>query len=221
MIRAVAFDVFQTCFSVEPLRPRVVALGLPPDAIELWFAHTLRDGFALAAANAFQPFQFVARAALESLLAAKKRPIDRAAVDAAMAGFADLTPLADVGPALTLLRQRQVPAFALSNGSAESTLNLFRAAKLDGLLAGVISIDDVRLWKPRAEVYLHAARVANVDAGSLALVAAHAWDVHGAQQAGCVGAFVPRAEPRFSNAFGRPDHAAESLVTLCEQLLGV
>lgn len=218
-IRAVAFDVFQTLFSFEPLRPRVVALGLPPDALELWFAHTLRDGFALAAADAYQPFQAVAREALESLLAAKGKPIDPSAVDATMAGFGELTAHADVGPALTAVRQRQVPAYALSNGSRESTLHLLRQAKLEAYFAGVISIDDVQLWKPRREVYLHAAKVAAVEPATLALVAAHAWDVHGARAAGCVGAFVPRTEPRFPASLGAPDVTGATLVDVCDQLL--
>ena len=219
MVRAIAFDVFQTLFSLEPLRPRIVALGLPADALELWFAHTLRDGFALAAAGEYASFQAIARDALEGLLAAKKRPIDSATVDATMAGFDELTAHADVGPALTLVRQRQVPAYCLSNGSRASTEGLLRRAKLEAYVAGVISVDDVRAWKPRREVYLHAASVARVAPGELALVAAHAWDVQGAQRAGCVGAFIARTEPQYPAALGTPDVSGKSLVVACERLL--
>lgn len=34
-LRAVAFDVLETLFSLEPLRPRLVAAGLPREALEL------------------------------------------------------------------------------------------------------------------------------------------------------------------------------------------
>ena len=47
----VAFDVIETLFSLEPLRARFEQAQLPPDALELWFAKTLRDGFALASAS--------------------------------------------------------------------------------------------------------------------------------------------------------------------------
>ena len=49
--QAVAFDVMGTLFPLDPLREPLVGLGLPPQALEIWFARTLRDGFALAAAG--------------------------------------------------------------------------------------------------------------------------------------------------------------------------
>lgn len=65
----VAFDVIETLFSMEPLRTRFQEAQLPPDKLELWFAKILRDGFALAAADVFQPFQQVAAGTLAVLLA--------------------------------------------------------------------------------------------------------------------------------------------------------
>ena len=62
---AIAFDVIETCFSLESLRPRLQALGLKnDDALELWFARMLRDAFALAAADRYRPFKDVAAGAL-------------------------------------------------------------------------------------------------------------------------------------------------------------
>jgi hypothetical protein len=70
----VAFDVIGTLFPLDPLREPLVGLGLPPQALEVWFARTLRDGFALAASGAFRPFAEVATGTLVGLLAEHGRP---------------------------------------------------------------------------------------------------------------------------------------------------
>lgn len=65
----VAFDMIGTTFSLEPLRERLTALGLAPGALETWFASGLRDAFALAASDGFEPFRTVLDGALEQVLA--------------------------------------------------------------------------------------------------------------------------------------------------------
>ena len=38
----IAFDIIDTCFSLELPRQRLIELGTPTYALELWFAQTLR-----------------------------------------------------------------------------------------------------------------------------------------------------------------------------------
>src|SRR4051794_3554457 len=76
----VAFDVIGTLFPHDPLREPLVGLGLPPQALEIWFARTLRDGFSLAASGAYRPFTEVATGTLEGLLAEHGRPDDPSGV---------------------------------------------------------------------------------------------------------------------------------------------
>lgn len=49
---------------------------------------------------------------------------------------------------------------ALSNGASAATWSLLKAERLDALVEHVASVEDVQLFKPRREVYDHAARVA-------------------------------------------------------------
>lgn len=63
--KVVAFDIIGTVFSLEPVREEAVRLGLPPRALELWFTIGLRDAFAMAAADTFEPFKSVLKDALE------------------------------------------------------------------------------------------------------------------------------------------------------------
>lgn len=219
--RAVAFDVLQTLFSLEPLRARLQAAGLKPEALELWFAKTLRDGFALAAADSYRPFREVASATLEVLLSDQGQPPDPAEIDGVLQGFAELPPEPDVPPAFARLREQGVRILALTNGSSDTTRAALRKAGLEHHVEQVLSIEDVKRWKPRREVYLHAAQVAGVRPADLALVAAHAWDVHGAKRAGLIAGWVRRQEGRFSPAMEPPDVRGETLVEVCDALLAL
>lgn len=217
--QVVAFDVVETLFSLEPMRERLRGLGLADDALELWFARLLRNAFALDASGTFRPFGQVARATLEGMLAENDLGMDAGMIDEAMVGFGELPAHLDVAPAFELLREAGVRVVALTNGGADNTRQLLNRAGLTEFVERVISIDEIRRWKPHREVYLHAVNVVGVPPGDLALVAAHAWDIHGASQAGLVTGWVSRLEKRFNSSMNPPDVAANTLDSVCGKLL--
>ena len=94
--KVVAFDVVETLFSLEPMRARLRSLELPDDALKLWFARLLRNAFALDASGTFKPFDEVARATLEVMLAEHRLTADPSALSQALAGFGELPAHADV-----------------------------------------------------------------------------------------------------------------------------
>ncbi|MGH9075045.1 MAG: haloacid dehalogenase type II [Acidimicrobiales bacterium] len=218
----VAFDVIETLFALEErLRPRLEEAGLPGNALEWWLARTLRDGFALAASGDFQPFARVAETALAAVAHTKGIQPSAESLEAVRGGFSDLEPCADAEPALAAVVGAGLPVLAVTNGSAETTKALLSKAALDGYVDRVVSVDDVGHWKPRAEVYLHAAEVAGVSPGELALVAVHAWDVHGASRAGLVTGWASRLEGSFPATFDFPHVHGQSLVEVVDGLLGL
>ncbi len=219
--RIVAFDVIETLFSLEPLRARFQEAQLPPDKLELWFAKILRDGFALAAADVFQPFQQVAAGTLAVFLADEGQKPDNDKIQSILQGFSELKAHPDVAPAFEKLRAADVRILTLTNGSKENTQKLLREAQLESFVEQIIAIDEVQQWKPRREVYRHAARQAGVEPSQMALVAAHAWDVQGARRAGLVTGWVQRQEKLFHPALEKPDVSGGTLLEVCEQLLAL
>ncbi|UEM06917.1 haloacid dehalogenase type II (plasmid) [Skermanella rosea] len=206
----VAFDIIGTVFSLEPLRGPLAGLGLPPGALELWFAEGLRDAFALAATGSFQPFRSVLDAALEQVLAEHGRSATAAQRSDVLDGMKRLSPHADAGEAFRTLGDAGIRIVALSNGAAASTRSLLEAAGLIRHVELVLSVEDVGLSKPRREVYEHAARQAGVEPGALALIACHPWDIHGARTAGLSAGYVARGRP-FPAVMQAPDVSGESL----------
>ncbi|HEX3650398.1 MAG TPA: hypothetical protein VHV49_18385, partial [Pseudonocardiaceae bacterium] len=55
----------------------------------------------------------------------------------------------------------------------------------------------------------------------ITLVAAHAWDIHGAHQAGLVTGWVSRLEGRFPPVFAPPDVTGAGLLEVVEALLAL
>ena len=107
----------------------------------------------------------------------------------------------------------------LTNGAAESTQQLLARAGLLGLVERTISIDEIGHWKPDRNVYLHAARASGVAPSRVALVAAHAWDTHGAKQAGLVTGWVQRHDKKVLEIFSAPDVRGATLTEVVDQLL--
>ncbi|MBE1877176.1 haloacid dehalogenase type II [Myceligenerans pegani] len=214
--RVIAFDVIETMFPLEPIRRRLIDAGQPGHVLELFFSRLLRDGFALAAGGGYRPFGDVAAGALRS---ATGSALDDDAAGAVLAGFAELDPHPDVLPAVRLARDAGVRLVTLTNGSAENTIRLLRRGGVDDDIEQVLSVDDVRRWKPAPEIYRHAVRATGVEPGRLALVAAHAWDVHGAHRAGLATGWVARLDDRFPDVFAAPDVVGHDLVETVEGLL--
>lgn len=215
----IAFDVVETLFSLEPMRARFRGLGLPEDALDLWFARLLRNAFALDASGTFKPFGDIAHSTLDVMLAEHHLTADAEAIKHVFAGFTELPAHPDVAPAFQIIHEAGIRIIALTNGNADNTRTLLQRAGLIGIVERIISIDEIRRWKPAREVYLHAVKAMNVKSEQMALVAAHAWDVHGASQAGLVTGWVSRLEKQYFPGMNPPDASGDTLVEVSRQLL--
>jgi 2-haloacid dehalogenase len=191
----VVFDVIETLMPLEPLRGRISRLGLPAYLLELWFTRTLRDGMALAATGDYAPFGEVAALALRSVSGYQ---VDEAGIGDVLAGLSELPAHPDVLPAAALLAAAGARLGCLTNGNAALTGAFVQRTGLGDYIERVISVEEVRTWKPPAAVYRHAAAVFGAEPGMVALVAAHACDCHGAHRAGLVTGWVSRLEREYS-----------------------
>ncbi|NEE03616.1 haloacid dehalogenase type II [Phytoactinopolyspora halotolerans] len=212
----IAFDVIETMFSLEPMRQRLVDAGLPSHSLELWFSTLLRDAFALAATGGYRPFSDIAASALRS---STDSTLDDPTIRDILAGFAGLDPHHDVVDAVHLAHDAGLRVVTLTNGSARNTTSLLQRAGLDSTIEQVLTVDDVQRWKPAPDIYRHAAASTGVRAEQVALVAAHAWDTHGAHQAGLTTGWVARLEDRFPAVFAPPDVIGNDLVEVVQGLL--
>lgn len=212
----IAFDVMETLFPLDPLGERLQAAGQPPELLPLWFTRLLRDAFALTASGGYQPFAELALGALRAVADLLEETAQEV-----VSGFTTLAPHPKAAEAMRLAREGDIRVITLSNGSAQSTATLLERSGLDRHVEQVVSVEAMRRWKPAPEPYLHAATVCGVPPDRMALVAAHAWDTHGAHRAGLQTGWISRFESRWSEAFDPPDVTGPDLVAVVRALLAL
>lgn len=216
-LRAIAFDMNETVFSLETLRPRFVDAGLRADDLETWFARALRDAFALTATASYTPFPKILESALHESMA-QRGVSDADTVQSVLAGLKELNPHPDARAAFERARLAGIDVVAVTNSGEAATRALLQRGNLVELVSMVISVDDVKRSKPSKEVYLHAATRIKIRPEELALVATHPWDVHGAKSAGLITGYVHRTAP-FPAFMLTPDATGGSLLDVTKALL--
>lgn len=221
----VVFDIIGTCFSLDKPRQILVELGAPPHALELWFAQTLRDAFALSHAGSYRPLKEVLEAELPRTLkvlgieadAEKRRTLSRpASLTHIVNAFSELEPQPEALEAFRLLTTAGWKLVALTNGSEDSTHKLLERANALEYFASIFSCDAIGKTKSHPDVYALAKQ--DVE-GDIWMVAAHAWDIAGAACAGLRTAFINKEEKDYLSVYPQPEIIASDLVEAANQIV--
>ncbi|MFC8369552.1 haloacid dehalogenase type II [Streptomyces sp. NPDC057239] len=139
---------------------------------------------------------------------------DAAALDRLATAGQRMKPWGDSLAGLARLSER-FPVLALSNASRASLLRLNAHTGLRWHQA--LSAEDVRAYKPAPEVYRLALDAAGSPPERVLMVAAHAWDLRGAQAVGMRTAYVQRPvgdPPRRSDSFTFRSSGLEELAAV-------
>jgi 2-haloacid dehalogenase len=212
----VAFDVNETLLDLAPVGAALVEAGQPEHLLPTVFARTLLTGFAAATAGTWCRFRDAFDAALAQ--ASDLGATERARVADA---FAELAPHPDVAPALRRLVEAGIRVVTLSHGSPGVAEAALQRGGVTPLVERTLSSEVIHAWKPAREAYLWAAGSCDVAPDRMALVAAHGWDVHGAQRAGLTGAWFPRSERTYPAVYEEPHVRAGDLSGAVEGLLAL
>jgi 2-haloacid dehalogenase len=212
----VAFDVNETLLDLAPVRATLVELGQPAALLPTVFARTLLTGIAAATTGAWCRF----RDAFDSALA-QESDLDADARARVISAFGELSPHPDVEPALRRLVEAGIRVVTLTHGSPGVAEAGLARGGITPLVERTLSSEDIRAWKPAREVYLWAAGSCGVVPGCMALVAAHGWDVLGAQRAGLTGAWFPRSERVYPAVYEPPHVGAGDLAGAVDALLAL
>ena len=212
----VAFDVNETLLDLAPVRAELVEAGQPPELLSAVFARTLLTGIAAATAGSWCRFRDAFDVAL-----AQESDLDPGARGRVAEAFGELAPHPDVEPALRRLAEAGVRVVTLTHGSPGVAEAGLERGGVTPLVERSLSSEVIRAWKPAREVYLWAAGACAVAPDRLALVAAHGWDVLGAQRAGLTGAWFPRSERVYPAVYEAPHVTAPDLAGVVDALLAL
>jgi len=189
------FDAYGTLFDVHAAigrhRP---AVGPDADRLsELWRTKQLEYSWTLTLAGRYEKFWTLTERALDFALA-RFPAVDRALKPQLMDAYLRLDAFADAGATLRALKARGRKTAILSNGSPDMLATAVAAARLGADLDAVLSVDAVRMYKPRPEVYRLVTDHFAVAPGDVVFVSSNRWDVMGATAFGFRAAWINRAK---------------------------
>jgi 2-haloacid dehalogenase len=135
-----------------------------------------------------------------------------------LAAHDELDAFPDVGPGLERLRAAGHELVVFSNGTADMIERVVAAAGIGEYFQGLVSVDEVRSYKPSPRVYRHAAERLGRSIGAVWLVSSNPFDAIGAATAGMRTAWVDRAAGPFDPLGPEPEIAVRDLSGLAEAL---
>ena len=217
--RILVFDVNETLLNVRALDPLFEGVFGDRNAIREWFSLLLLHSEVATLAGPYFDFVTIARAALQMTAAARAVPLRTAEEDQILDGMSNLPPHPEVAEALALLGGAGYRLVTLTNNSWPVLSQQMRASGLGMYFERNFSVDAVRRFKPAPEPYRMVAAELGVATGDLRMVAAHAWDIVGAMQAGCAGAFVARAGKVLFPLVQPPDIEGPDLMAVARRIV--
>lgn len=125
----------------------------------------------------------------------------------------------DVAEALRRLQNSGFRLYAFSNGAADALEVLLNNAGIRELFLGVVSVDDIKSFKPNPAVYSHFLRQSQSTGGSAWLISSNPFDVIGAISAGMKSAWVRRSPEAIFDPWGiEPTITVNSLLELDKKI---
>jgi 2-haloacid dehalogenase len=215
--RVCVFDVNETLLDLAALDPLFERVFGDASVRRLWFNQMLQSAFVATMTDAYVTFGESAAAALrmtEERQGAEVSEDDRQEI---LSGLRNLRPHPEVPESLDRLLEAGFRLATLTNSTQEVAEAQIENAGLADRFEHILSADTAKRLKPAPAPYRMAARALEIPERRMRLVAAHAWDVAGAQRAGCAAAFVAR-QP-FDPLVERPDVVGADLAEVADGII--
>jgi 2-haloacid dehalogenase len=200
--RAYVFDAYGTLFDVH------AAIGRHRDKVgadaaafsELWRVKQVEYSWTHTLMDKYVPFWTLTERALDFCF--HRFPnVDKALKPALLDAYKKLDAYPDARPTLEALRKSGMKTAILSNGSTEMLASAVSNAGLKEVLDFVLSVDEVRGFKPGLEVYDLALDAMEMKPEDVIFISSNRWDVAGSKNA--------RFRPIWVNRAGNPDEYPE------------
>jgi 2-haloacid dehalogenase len=215
MVSAYIFDAYGTLFDVHAAIARCrAAAGAEAERFsEIWRTKQLEYTWTLTLAGHYVDFWTLTERALDFALA-RVPSVDRALRPKLLDAYLTLEAFPDARTALAQLKAKGARLAILSNGTPRMVAAAVEAAGIADLLDAVLSVDTVRRYKPRPEVYALATEALAVTPPDVAFVSSNRWDVMGAVSFGFGALWINRTQMPDEYADLAPLRQIPSLATL-------
>jgi len=216
-IECIIFDVNETLLDLSPLKNSINS-ELGEGAAEVWFAQLLHYSLVESITDTYHDFSEIAEAVLQ--MNAKKANLDLSdsQVHEILSPISRFKAYPDVENGLNDLKEAGFKMIAFSNGKPSILADQLNYAGLTAYFDQILSVEEVRKYKPHADTYKYALKQSNSKAERSLMVAAHGWDIVGAQRAGLKTAFIKRPGKFIFPLGEKPTFEVNSILELSRKL---
>jgi 2-haloacid dehalogenase len=204
MPTTLAFDVYGTLIDTHGV---VAALqGMIGDKARefslTWRDKQLEYSFRRALMQNYETFAVCTSQALDYTCVYYKIALSDNQKNALLGIYRVLPAFGDVRDGLVQLKEAGFRLFAFSNGAADALETLLSAAGIRDLFLDIVSVDDLKSFKPNPGVYCHFLRKSRASGDSTWLISSNPFDVIGAISAGMKSAWVRRTPGAIFDPWG-------------------
>ena len=189
------FDAYGTLFDVHAAIARFRGEA-GPDAdrmSEIWRLKQLEYTWTLTLAGHYADFWTLTERALDFSLA-RVPSVPKALKSKLLEAYLQLDAFPDARAALRALKAKGHRTGILSNGSPNMLKGAVEAAQIGGDLDAVLSVDVLKMFKPRPEVYRLVTEHYKCKPGEVTFVSSNRWDVMAGTSVGFRGIWVNRSK---------------------------
>ncbi|MCK7609864.1 haloacid dehalogenase type II [Acinetobacter baumannii] len=217
--RVIFFDVNETLLDLEPLKKSVSnVLNNNSDLMKLWFTTMLQYSLVETSTKQYHDFGQVGLASLVMVANNQGITLSEEKARQALIPILHLPAHQDVRSGLKLLKQKGYKIYALTNSSKSSVEKQLTNANIIDLFDGYLSAGELESYKPNLKVYQWAAQKVQTPIENSMLVAAHGWDITGAQNANMKTAFISRKGQSLYPLAQKPNYIFANIVDLANAL---
>jgi 2-haloacid dehalogenase len=213
-MRVLAFDVYGTLVDVHGIRKLAEPLlaGRAPAFLARWREKTVEYAFRRGLMQYYADFGECSRQALDFVDLEMRTQLDSEQKRALLDAQQRLPAFPDASIALEQLHRNKEQLVAFSNGTARAISQILFGTQLSGYFTQIISVDEIRTFKPSPAVYAYLTRSVGTDARSVWLISSNPWDVIGAKSAGLRAVWVQRSLEQVFDPWGiEPDATVKDL----------
>ncbi len=206
---ALVFDAYGTLYDVHAVIRRCEEFwpGKGTALSQLWRAKQLEYTWQRSLMRRYLPFSAVTREALAYACEVLKLALDQSRANALMDEYLKLAAYPDVPAALQRLAGRKLAI--LTNGSPDMIEPLVKHSGLK--FDAVLSVDELKIFKPAPEVYQLAVDRMSVPKESIGFVSSNCWDALGAKSFGFRVFWINRLKAPVDRLGFQPDAIMGSL----------
>jgi 2-haloacid dehalogenase len=216
-----AFDVYGTLINTHGV------LSLLKDMIgenaqvfsNTWRERQLEYSFRRGLMQNYIPFSDCTKQALDYACLRYGIPLTSDQKNQLLERYKSLPAFDDVAQGLTQLKAKNYRLFAFSNGERHTVDALLKNAGIAEYFDGIVSADDIKIFKPNPAVYSHFLRQANSTGAHTWLISSNPFDVTGALSHGMHSAWIKRTNDAIFDPWElQPTTTAKNLIELTTKL---